>query len=185
MGKNECLFRLIEFRNYHVVVPFICHKCGACCHNFVPQIPADDLPKIARYLNKPQEEIKRQHAECYRKKFTDTPANCTFLNDKNQCMIYPLRPEPCRLFPFTDFGAAYVNCPGHKEFYRIVNAFFARRRYAAMWDPTVYRRNIRTVPDREWSTLWRKFMKAGPSKPMVREFVKMNKVPEELCKKST
>lgn len=128
MDEKECLFGIIEFRNYDVLVPFICHKCGACCHSFAPQIPADDLAKITRYLNKPQEEIKRQHAECYRKRFTDTPANCIFLNEKKQCMIYPLRPEPCRLFPLlTDFVAAYVNCPGHKEFYRIVKALFARR----------------------------------------------------------
>ncbi len=184
MGKNECLFGIIEFRNYHVLVPFICHTCGACCLNFAPQVPADDLPKIARYLNKPQEEIKKQHVECYRKRFTDTPVNCIFLDKKNQCMIYPLRPEPCRLYPFTILGAADVNCLGHKEFHRIVDALFARRTYAAMWYPEVYRGNIRAVPAREWPILWRKFVKAKPSKPMVREFFKINKVPEELCKES-
>lgn len=185
MGKNGCLYRIIEFRNYRVLVPFICHKCGACCRNFAPQMPADDLLKIARYLNKSQQEIKRQHTERYRKRFTDTPANCIFLNKKNQCMIYPLRPEACRLYPFTSFGAADVNCPGHKEFYRIVDALFARRIYAATWDPEAYRGNIRAVPTREWPILLRKFVKAELSKPMMQEFIKIDKVPEDLYKKST
>lgn len=184
MDKKDFLFSIIELRRYDVLIPFICQRCGACCRNFAPQIPADDWPKIVQYLNKPQEEIKRQHKECYMRKFTETPADCIFLDGKHHCMIYPLRPEGCRLYPFTDFGACDRNCPGHGEFHRIVDAFFNSRIYAAMWEPGSYRRKdkLRTVPIREWPKLLRKFMKAQPSNAMVQKFFKINNVPKSLKK---
>ena len=174
--------KIISFRAYDVLVPFICHKCGRCCQKYAPQIPGDDLPKIAEYLKEPVESIRTQFEECYEKKITNTPANCLFLNEQNQCRIYPLRPEPCRLYPLdTDFGTSGVDCLGHAEFYRIVDALFARRIYAAMWDPRRKdMKKMRAVPNREWPILWRKFMKTEPSDPMVRQFIKMNNVPKEL-----
>ncbi|OGW43867.1 MAG: hypothetical protein A2132_05975 [Nitrospirae bacterium RBG_16_43_11] len=176
METAKILYKIIEFERYDVLVPFICHTCGKCCHNFAPQIPEEDFPEITRYLNKPQEEIIKQHDECYQKKFTDEPANCSFLNNENLCMIYPLRPRCCRLYPFTDFGGAGVDCPGHKEFYAIVDILFADQVYAAMYNPEDYQKDkIRYVPDLEWPTILRKFMQAKPSEPMMLEFKKMNR----------
>ena len=181
--NKDLLIGKIELRKYDALIPFVCHRCGACCHNFVPQIWAEDLPKIARYLKRPREKTKIQHEECYRKKFTTKPVDCSFLSEKNQCMIYPLRPEGCRLYPFTDFGACGVDCPGHKEFYRVVDAFFARREYAALWSPgSPYNHSIRSVPDREWPTLLRKFTKAQPSNGMAQKFFNINEVPRQFLK---
>lgn len=183
MEEENLLSGVIELKKYDLIIPFICHKCGECCHNFVPQISAEDLPKIALYLNKPQEEVRIQHEECYKRKFTGEPANCSFLNKKNYCTIYPLRPEGCRLYPFTDFGACGVNCPGHDEFYRVVDAFFAHRIYAALHLPGLRefshrKNNIRIVPNREWPRLLRKFKKTQPSDSMMREFYSINKLPK-------
>ena len=179
---QEYTFRIISFRAYDVLVPFICHKCGRCCQKYAPQIPEDDLPRIAEYLKAPLEKIRTQFEECYMKKFTDTPDDCLFLNEKNQCRIYRLRPKACRLYPLdTNFGSAGVDCLGHAEFYRIVDTLFARRIYAAMWNPRDKNmEKMRAVPNREWPILWRKFIKAKPSNSMIRQFVKMNNVPKEL-----
>jgi len=179
------LYKIIRLNKYDVIVPFICHKCGRCCYNYVPALRADNLEKIAQYLNKPEEEIKFRLKECHEKIWNNKlPDKCLFLDEENQCSIYPLRPEPCRLYPLdTDFGKADVNCPGHKEFYRIVDVFFSRRIYASMRDPRYGQKDqIRRVPIREWPRLWRKFVRARHSNPMVLEFIKMNEVPEILYK---
>jgi hypothetical protein len=90
-------------------------------------------------------------------------------------LIYPIRPEPCRLYPLlTDFGAAGVNCPGSKEFKLVTDNFFKGRKYAAMWEPERYRKKIRPIPDREWPIIWRKLMKAKPSERMIGEFINLN-----------
>lgn len=185
MTEEERQYKIIELENYDVLVSFICHKCGQCCYNYVPQFRADDLQKIAQYLNRSEEEIKVRCEECYEKKFNNELDKCLFLNEENQCSIYPLRPEPCRLYPLdTDSGKADVNCPGYEEFYRIFDAFSSRRKlFAKVLDPEEYDRDeIRRVPNREWPSLWRKFISAKPSEHMVLEFIKMNEVPEVLLK---
>ncbi|MFH1231626.1 MAG: YkgJ family cysteine cluster protein [Planctomycetota bacterium] len=187
MGKQESLGAIVKFGNYDILVPFICYKCGKCCHNFAPQIPAEDVSRISQYLNKTSREIEKQHTECYNKKFTSTPADCYFLNNKNQCMIYPLRPISCRNYPvFTDFGANDIECLGHQEFYRVIDAFFndAGEENIQMCKTKEYSLNkIRTVPNQEWFALWQKFMSAKPSNHMVSNFVSINKVPEEYSNK--
>ena len=106
------MYKIIELRDFDVLLPFVCRKCGSCCHGFAPQIIAEDLPRIGQHIGKPSEEIMKLHKEAYRKKFTDSPINCSFLNNKNQCSIYSMRPEPCQLYPLeTDFGTLF-----HKVF---------------------------------------------------------------------
>jgi hypothetical protein len=42
--------RVIEFSEYDVVVPFVCHRCGNCCRNF--------YPGIAGLIGRPIHEIQ-------------------------------------------------------------------------------------------------------------------------------
>lgn len=171
-------YRIVELRNYDVLVPFVCQKCGSCCRGFAPQIYVNDLPAIAMHLGKSVKEIKRLHEEAYNGKYTDSSIDCSFLDDRTKCSIYPMRPEPCRLYPLeTDFGAAGMNCGGHREFHRIVNAFFKRRKYAALWEPSTYKNIIRSIPECQRPVVWRTFTNAKPSKTMIRQFVKLNNMP--------
>ena len=176
MIKSNTQFRIVKLAEYDVLVPFLCHKCGACCRSFAPQIYKEDVPRIAQYLGKPKKDIEKEHDECYKKKFTDTPEDCLFLTDKNLCAIYPLRPKCCRLYPLsTTFGVADDPCPGHAEFYRIVDSLFRGRRYAAMWDPRHYHDKIRAIPNRSWSSsVWRRLLRAKPSQSMVQKFATIN-----------
>jgi Fe-S-cluster containining protein len=158
-------------------LPFVCRKCGSCCRGFEPQLSVEDLPKIAKHLGKTIEEIKKLHKNAYNKKFSNSPANCIFLNFKNQCLIYSMRPEPCRLYPlYTDFGAADVNCIGHKEFNRIVDAFFARRKYAALRASNNNTKNLRGIPKKKWQATCRTVKKARPSEKTFRLIMKLNKI---------
>jgi len=172
------MYQIIELKEYDVLLPFVCHNCGSCCRGFAPQIPIADFPRIAQHVGKSIEEIERQHSEAYSKKFTDSPIDCSFLNNNNQCSIYPMRPEPCRLYPLkTDFGTAGVNCIGYKEFHAIVDAFFARRKYAALWRSDSYRKPVRPIPRHQLTVVWKTFIKAKPSSATIRRFVKLNKIP--------
>jgi len=52
------VYRIVELRNYDVLVPFICQKCGSCCRGFAPQIPVGDFPAIAMHLVKTLKRLK-------------------------------------------------------------------------------------------------------------------------------
>ena len=175
------MYKIIELRDFDVLLPFVCRKCGSCCHGFAPQIIAEDLPRIGQHIGKPSEEIMKLHKEAYRKKFTDSPINCSFLNNKNQCSIYSMRPEPCQLYPLeTDFGTADVNCVGYREFHGIVDAFFARRKYAALWSPNTYKKDIRRIPKLQWRAVRSTINRSQPSKAMIQLIMKLNKIQNTL-----
>ena len=182
--QQKLMYKIIELNKYDVLLPFVCQKCGACCRGFAPQIPAENLPKIAQHLDKSIEDIRKLHDEAYCKKFTKSPVNCCFLDYKNRCSIYPMRPEPCQLYPLdTDCGAGDVHCGGYQEFHRIVNAFFARKKYAALWSPNSYWKTVRPIPDHQWPIVWKTLVNAQPSNAMIRKFVNLNKVPDHLMRK--
>jgi len=172
------MHRIIELNNYDALLPFLCRQCGSCCRAFAPQIPVDDFQSIAEHIGKSVEEIKKRHEEAYFKKDTTSPINCSFLNNKNQCTIYSMRPEPCQLYPLdTDFGTAGVNCAGNNEFRKIVDAFFARKKYAALWNPNTYTRGIRRIPKTQLPAFWRTIKRANPSEAMIQLIMTLNNVP--------
>ncbi len=176
------MYKIVELKKYDVLIPFVCQKCGACCRGYVPQIPLQELPKIAKHIGKPIDEIKQIHEKAY---LSESKLDCIFLNDANQCSIYLMRPESCKLYPLdTDFGANGVACGGHKEFHRMVDAFFSHRKYAALWDRNAYKSAIRKIPDNQLPVVWKTLTKARLSHAMTMEFVRLNEL-QDYCMRTS
>ena len=175
------MFGVVELLQYDVIVPFVCYQCGNCCNEFTPQIIANVIPDISKYLKIPEEDLRNQHEKSYLSQDTDSPDNCLFLSNQNKCKIYPFRPDNCRLFPFTDFGSEGTNCQGHKEYMSVVTELFKGRKYAAMWEPDNYPKSkLREMPDKEFSKILQKILNAKLSKLMIKDFIMMNKNPNDF-----
>ena len=103
---------------------FECKQCGACCHGkggiFVE---GDEIPRIAAFLGISPEEFLstrcyfrngRHYIECGEDGF------CIFYDRERQCTIHPVKPGPCRLWPFyaalledpDNWNMAKDGCPG-------------------------------------------------------------------------
>lgn len=182
MKKEYPLFSKIIFKDYDLFIPFVCQRTGKRCRTFMPHISDDDLEKIAHYLHKKEEEIQNQYQECIRKKHTATPLPCIFLNSEtNECTIYHLRPNCCRLYPFS-FGGGDPDCPGYREHLHMVETMVAGCSYYTVYDSSFYpHEEPRPVPLGEWKKLFRKFMAAKPSASMIKLFVDLNHIPEAIC----
>ena len=104
---------------------FKCERCGKCCEE--TGLPWDPYRsrKIAKFLGVSVSQL----IERYYGKITsdgkhweseeDRRTPCPFLKSEGiqkSCIIYPVRQEPCELYPFeTDFGTGGVNCPAAKN----------------------------------------------------------------------
>lgn len=83
---------------------FQCQMCGTCCYGeggiFVQR---DEIEKIANFLGiKPASFITQF---CYEKggRFsikTGADEFCIFYDKEKNCMIHPVKPSPCSLWPF-------------------------------------------------------------------------------------
>lgn len=176
-------YKIIELRNYDVLMPFICQKCGSCCRGYVPQIPLQNLPKIAECLNKPIDEIEKLLSEAYLSESVDSNHNCIFLDNANQCSIYAMRPEPCQDYPLVSMcGNADVDCGGYLEFQKVIKSFM-RRKYAAVWEQDSYKKAIRKIPENQLTVVWKIFLETKPSNSMIEEFVKLNELSDFPLKK--
>ena len=107
--------------------PFACQGCGACCvqpgYVFVTLAEAE---AIARFLGKDPESYHRKHvtqAEGQYALRTPYKKGCIYIKD-GRCLIYPVRPEQCRSFPYwddvikTDDGWRDISkyCPGAAQY---------------------------------------------------------------------
>lgn len=171
---------VIECLEYDIIVPFICYKCGNCCRKYYPTIDLELLPEIERIIKKPIDVIQSQLGDDCEAYNSGMPTDCCFLDPiSNECLIYTVRPEPCRSYPsLTDFGAVDVDCPGHKEYKNIVEEFVKYGKYAKVLKPT-YSKKVRSIPDREWQNILRKLKKAKASKNFIQKFFMMNKISQE------
>jgi len=104
---------------------FKCHRCGKCCteaglpydpkriHDMASYLGMTVKDVIHTYYGNPAEDGKGWIPDHTRRR------PCPFLRREGSlyaCGIYPVRPGPCRAFPFdTDFGTGGVACPAAKE----------------------------------------------------------------------
>ncbi len=85
---------------------FDCTRCGKCCYG--PgnvYFSKKELENIKKYLKFKDTDWKIFQSKIIHKEknglyIHKTHNKCIFLNDKNQCQIYPVRPLQCRTFPF-------------------------------------------------------------------------------------
>lgn len=75
-----------------------CSRCGKCCQAILT-ISDKEIQKIKSYIGK--RKIKPiNHHSLMSTEFVDV---CPFLDENNNCLIYPVRPEVCRKFICSEF----------------------------------------------------------------------------------
>ena len=85
-----------------------CTKCANCCREMTVEVTQAEVEAIAAHLNLSVEDVLVKHTradpEDSRKRLLLSERDgCTFL-DGNLCMIYDVRPRPCRQFPHVHRG---------------------------------------------------------------------------------
>ena len=116
MEYRGFLFTKIEFRDFDIVVPFVCTCCGWCCEHYLPRFTEREVLRIAGDAHLQCDDTLRQYLEGYEKKRHGRDVSCIFLLGNGLCGIHdhPLRPEVCRLYPFS-FRDGDERCPPFRE----------------------------------------------------------------------
>jgi hypothetical protein len=84
---------------------FECTGCGQCCKiaDGYVRIHSSELMEISNFLDIPEEEFVQRYVLSGENDQYDLKSHedgsCIFL-EQNRCMIYDVRPEQCRTFPF-------------------------------------------------------------------------------------
>lgn len=72
-----------------------CSGCGECCSNFLP-LSTKEISKIERFIKR--HDVKEQHCN-FPVTQNALDMTCPFRsNSERKCLIYPVRPEICRVF---------------------------------------------------------------------------------------
>ena len=118
--------KVIACREYDILVPFVCHRCGTCCRKYEPSIDFEMLPEIAQCLGEPIDVIQNRLGDNSRSHRAGHQTDCCFLDPRHlRCLIHEVRPTACRQFPALD-GAGPVDCPGYREYKSVLNEFTTR-----------------------------------------------------------
>jgi hypothetical protein len=99
-----------ENKWYSAGLHFECQACGNCCagpdEGFI-WVTKEEIELIAYHLKLPIHQLRRQFLKriFLRTTFIENPAtkDCIFLKlikGKKECVIYPVRPNQCRTWPF-------------------------------------------------------------------------------------
>jgi Fe-S-cluster containining protein len=103
---------------------FDCKMCGLCCFGEGGiYLEENDVNRISSYLDLTPEAFVKQHGELRQGRLyvgTDDRGWCRFYGVDKGCSIHPVKPEPCRLWPFFSanigdegtWKAAQEACPG-------------------------------------------------------------------------
>lgn len=120
--------KVIAWREYDIVVPFVCHRCGNCCRKYEPVVEMELLPEIARAIGATIDVIQNRLLDDSLSHSAGLPTDCCFLDPLQlRCVIYEIRPTACRQFPaLGGVGVGAVDCPGYREHRSVLNEFTAR-----------------------------------------------------------
>jgi len=174
---EHSLFTKIHFITHDVYIPFRCKRCGRRCRTFIPRFSHERLEEIAALLDRPPADIHRHYRERLHYRYTKTPLPCLFFkDDTNECMIYPLRPQCCRLYPFS-YGGGDKNCPAYREHLMLVSAMAEERGPYDIYDSSfAHAIDQRPIPHRDWPEILQRFMAETSSHILIRNFIKMNRI---------
>ncbi len=86
-----------------------CKRCGFCCKSCNAMLSKQDIDLLCKYLECSFEELYERYMDKNaRIPYLKLP--CPFLNKDNECDVYPVRPKPCREFPFNEFTVIVDPC---------------------------------------------------------------------------
>ena len=105
---------------------FSCTRCGNCCRGpGSVYFSKQEFGAVVEYLDLNRAAEKKLRASLIQHEENgylvhNTPKACRFLDEKNGCSIYPVRPMQCRTFPFwasffetpEDLDYLKAECPG-------------------------------------------------------------------------
>lgn len=94
--KHEMTSALQEI--YSAIPGGTCNGCASCCTESVQAFYVEFL-SILDYLEKNKIDYKERIESHYFNELIQNQ-NCPFLDERKQCMIYPVRPLVCRLFGY-------------------------------------------------------------------------------------
>lgn len=83
---------------------FECKKCGECCYGEGGiLLQPEDIDKIAEFLGMTADSFMELHCEQrHGRLYIRSASNgyCVFFDQEKQCLIHPVKPKPCSLWPF-------------------------------------------------------------------------------------
>jgi Fe-S-cluster containining protein len=103
---------------------FECKQCGTCCYGEGGiHLSAAELNAVAAFLRMPPEFFTRRFCEQKNGRLsikTGRDGYCIFYDHKKRCLIHPVKPAPCALWPFypallkdkDNWNLAKEACPG-------------------------------------------------------------------------
>lgn len=122
----EDLPRLVKEEDAESWKEVECLACANCCKTMTPTYTKEDIKRISAHLNMTLKEFKAKWL--YKDETGDwmnTTQPCQFLDDKNMCTIYAIRPADCAEFPhhnkkpFNLYNDTFINnvhrCPATFE----------------------------------------------------------------------
>ncbi|HYD22983.1 MAG TPA: YkgJ family cysteine cluster protein [Flavipsychrobacter sp.] len=120
------LHKLVKEENNGVWQGHDCLACANCCKTMTPTYTKEDIRRISSHLNMTPGDFKKKWL--YKDETGDwmnTSTPCQFLDDKNMCTIYAIRPADCAEFPhhnkkpFNLYNDTFINnvdkCPATYE----------------------------------------------------------------------
>jgi len=122
----EDLPRLVKEEDAEGWKEIECLACANCCKTMTPTYTKEDIKRISAHLNMTPKEFKAKWL--YKDETGDwmnTTQPCQFLDEKNMCTIYAIRPADCAEFPhhnkkpFNLYNDTFINnvhrCPATFE----------------------------------------------------------------------
>jgi Fe-S-cluster containining protein len=106
---------------------FECKQCGMCCYGEGGiRVESAEIEKIARFLALPPDDFIQEY--CREKSgrlyiVSKADGSCVFYDPGKNCLIHPVKPRPCSLWPFypallkekENWEMAKDACPGINE----------------------------------------------------------------------
>jgi Fe-S-cluster containining protein len=179
MEYRGFLFTKICFADYDVLVPFACERCGWCCEHYLPRFTEIEILRIAEDEHRQRDETLRQYLEGYEKKRHGRDVGCLFLLGTGLCGIHnhPLRPEVCRLYPFS-FLDGDERCPPFRYHRRIVAALTENAGALELYDSSFCPdMELRTIPAETRLGVWHSFLEVNPPAEVIPPFIVFNHTP--------
>lgn len=170
------LYTRIRYERFDLFVPFLCRKCGKRCRTYIPWFTEKHIQEISDYLGIPFAECFRRCRDRRRPGTPGAALSCPFFSKRDRlCGIYPLRPDVCRLYPFS-FGGGDLSCPEYRRHVRIVERMTRGETVRDVYDPSFRpAAELRPVPAEERGRMLEKFLRTARSGDLLREFLLLNR----------
>jgi len=96
-----------------------CKRCGFCCKSCNAMLSKQDIDLLCKYLQCTFGELYEKYMD-KNAKMPYLKLPCPFLNENNDCDVYPARPKICKEFPFNELTVIVDPCILGKDIRSII-----------------------------------------------------------------